>query len=66
MEAACSRPLFLCADDSALMVTGEKMSLGKELQKCKSWLCDKLSLYLGKSECTEALIKGHIKASRRM
>lgn len=57
MKAACSCPLFLYADDSALLVTGEclettRISLGKELQKVSSWLCDnKLSLHLDKTEC---------------
>ena len=57
MDAACSCPLFLYADDSALLVTGESLeavSLGleNELKKVNRWLSEnKLSLHLGKSEC---------------
>ena len=56
MEAVCSCPLFLYADDSALLVTGDSIDsvgtgLSTELREVSNWLNDnRLSLHLGKSE----------------
>ena len=56
MQAACSCKLFLFADDSALLISGEdkvqvEEALSIELMKVRTWLTDnKLSLHLGKTE----------------
>ena len=56
MNAACNCKLFLFADDSALLISGEnrmqvEQALSSELTKIRTWLTDnKLSLHLGKTE----------------
>ena len=56
MNAACNCKLFLFADDSALLISGENKlqveeALSSEVTKIRTWLTDnKLSLHLGKTE----------------
>ena len=56
MNVACSCPLFLYADDAALLVSHEdksvvEISLATHLENVRKWLTDnKLSLHLGKTE----------------
>ena len=69
MSAACNCKLFLFADDSALLISGENKtqveeSLSTELTKIRTWLTDnKLSLHLGK---TESIIFGSVHSLSRI
>ena len=69
MNAACNCKLFLFADDSALLISGEdklqvEEALSSELSKIRTWLTDnKLSLHLGK---TESILFGTKHSLRQM